>query len=46
MSNIAYVRVSSMDQHTDRQEIALCEFKINRYFIEKVSGKDTQRLKF
>jgi DNA invertase Pin-like site-specific DNA recombinase len=46
MSNIAYIRVSSMDQHTDRQEIALCEFKINRYFIEKVSGKDTDRSEF
>ncbi|MBU3092866.1 recombinase family protein [Clostridium sp. CF011] len=32
-----------MEQHTYRQEIALCEFKINRYFIEKVSGKDTER---
>lgn len=46
MSNIAYIRVSSIEQHTDRQEIALCEFKINRYFIEKVSGKDTERAEF
>jgi len=43
MSKIAYIRVSAMDQNTDRQKIALSEFKIDKYFIEKVSGKNTNR---
>jgi|GEM_PF-3702617 len=43
MSNIPYIRISSIEQHTDRQELALCKFKINKYFFEKVSGKDTER---
>ena len=43
MSRIAYVRVSSIDQNTDRQEIALKKIKIDHYFVEKVSGKNTNR---
>jgi DNA invertase Pin-like site-specific DNA recombinase len=43
MSKIAYIRVSGIDQNIDRQKIALSEFRIDRYFIEKVSGKNINR---
>lgn len=43
MSRIAYVRVSAIDQNTDRQEIALSELNIDKYFTEKISGKNTER---
>jgi len=43
MANIGYIRVSSADQNTDRQEIALKELNIDKYFIEKASGKNTDR---
>lgn len=46
MSKIGYVRVSTLDQNTDRQEIALSELGIKTLFIEKVSGKNTERLQF
>ncbi len=44
MSKIAYIRVSSIDQNTDRQKMALSELDIKKYFIEKVSGKNIDRL--
>ena len=40
MSNIAYIRVSSDSQHTDRQEELFKDYKIDRFYIEKVSGKN------
>ena len=43
MAKIGYVRVSTIDQKTDRQEIALAELGIGKLFIEKVSGKNTER---
>lgn len=43
MSNIAYVRVSSADQNEQRQIEALEKHNIDKWFIEKVSGKDTNR---
>ncbi len=45
MPKIGYIRVSSIDQNTDRQEVALSEKKIDKYFIEKVSGKTNTRPK-
>lgn len=42
---VAYVRVSSVDQHEARQVEALKTKGIERWFIEKVSGKDTNRPK-
>ena len=44
-SKYAYVRVSTVDQHEDRQLIALAPFGIpqNHIFIEKQSGKDFNR---
>lgn len=40
MANIAYIRVSTVDQNTARQEEALKDCKIDKYYIEKVSGKN------
>ena len=45
MSNYAYVRVSSKDQHEDRQIIAMEEMSVPKenIFLDKVSGKDFNR---
>ncbi|MBO7676091.1 MAG: recombinase family protein [Erysipelotrichaceae bacterium] len=40
MSNIAYIRVSSTDQNTSRQEELFKSYNIDKYYIEKVSGKN------
>jgi hypothetical protein len=40
---IAYIRVSTLEQNTARQEIAMSDLGIDRVFIEKVSGKNTER---
>lgn len=42
---IAYIRVSSMEQNEQRQVDAMKPFQIERWFIEKVSGKDMHRPK-
>lgn len=41
--NIAYVRVSSIDQNEARQVEALQNRGIDKWFTEKVSAKDTNR---
>lgn len=41
--NIAYVRVSTLHQNTDRQEVELEKYNIDKWFKEKVSAKDTNR---
>lgn len=41
--NISYVRVSSLDQNEERQIEALKKHNIDKWFVEKVSGKDTNR---
>jgi DNA invertase Pin-like site-specific DNA recombinase len=43
MSRIAYIRVSTIDQNTDRQIFVLKDKGIDKFFIEKVSGKDVCR---
>lgn len=43
--NIAYVRVSTLEQNEARQREALQLYNIDKWFIEKASGKDTQRPK-
>lgn len=43
--NIAYVRVSTIDQNEERQLEGLKQYNIEKWFIEKVSGKDTNRPK-
>ena len=46
MSKIAYIRVSTFEQNTERQEVALKEIGMDKYYIEKVSGKNTERSEF
>lgn len=41
--NIAYIRVSTIEQNEQRQIEALNQYNIDKWFIEKVSGKDTNR---
>lgn len=41
--NIAYVRVSRIEQNEERQVIALEKHNIDKWFTEKVSGKNTDR---
>ena len=43
MAKIGYIRVSSVDQNTDRQELALSNLGIKKIFMEKISGKSTNR---
>ena len=45
--NIAYVRVSTAEQNEQRQIEALKQYKIEKWFVEKVTGKncDRQQLK-
>lgn len=42
--NIAYVRVSTEEQNEQRQIEALEKFNIEKWFKEKVSGKNTDRV--
>lgn len=41
--NIAYVRVSTVEQNEARQKEALSKHNIDKWFEEKVSAKDTNR---
>ena len=41
--HIGYVRVSTRSQNTARQEVLMQELGVSKVFIDKVSGKDTQR---
>lgn len=43
--NIAYVRVSTVDQNEARQQEALGKYNIDKWFIEKASGKTMKRPK-
>lgn len=43
MANVAYVRVSTVEQNEDRQIEALKVHKIDKWFTEKVSAKDMNR---
>lgn len=40
MANIGYIRVSTVDQHTDRQ---LADIELDRVFEDKASGKNLER---
>lgn len=46
MANVAYVRVSTQEQNTGRQLEALKQYKIDKIYEEKISGKDTNRPEF
>lgn len=41
--NIAYVRVSTVEQNEERQLEGLKKYRIDKWFTEKISGKDTNR---
>jgi DNA invertase Pin-like site-specific DNA recombinase len=43
MANIAYVRVSTVEQNEERQTNALQRYEIDKWFVEKISAKDTNR---
>ena len=43
MANVAYIRVSTVEQNEDRQLENLKKYQIERIFSEKVSAKDTKR---
>ena len=43
MARLAYVRVSTAEQNEARQIEALEKYKIDRWFTEKISGKNTNR---
>lgn len=43
--NIAYVRVSTAEQNEQRQVEAMKSFQIEKWFVEKISGKDMHRPK-
>ncbi len=40
---IGYVRVSTVIQHTERQEDKMDEIGVDKLFMEKISGKDKNR---
>jgi DNA invertase Pin-like site-specific DNA recombinase len=40
---IGYVRVSTLEQKTERQEILLSELGVDKVFIDRASGKTTNR---
>lgn len=42
---IAYVRVSTTDQNEARQNEALNKYNIDKWYVEKITGKDTNRPK-
>ena len=41
--NIAYVRVSTIEQNEERQIEGLQKFQIDKWFTEKISGKSINR---
>lgn len=43
--NVAYVRVSTVEQNEERQVKAMEQHNIDKWYIEKVSAKDTNRPK-
>ena len=40
---IGYIRVSTVEQHTDRQEVLMKELGVEQIFIDRMSGKNTDR---
>lgn len=41
--NIAYIRVSTIEQNEERQRRGLAKYGIDRWYSEKLSAKDTNR---
>lgn len=46
MANVGYVRVSTVEQNEARQVEALKPHQIDRWFVDKASGKNTDRPQF
>ncbi len=46
IAKIGYIRVSSQSQETARQEKLMQDFAVDKIFLEKVSGKNTDRTEF
>ena len=40
---IGYIRVSTEEQHTDRQETIMQKYEVEQVYSEKISGKNTDR---
>lgn len=40
---LGYIRVSTIEQNEERQKVALDKIGIDKYFMDKASGKDTNR---
>lgn len=40
---VGYVRVSTEEQNTARQEVIMADMKVDRLFIDRMSGKSTDR---
>lgn len=45
MAKIGYVRVSTVEQNSKRQEVLMEELDVDKIYIDKCSGKDTDRPK-
>ena len=43
MSKIGYIRVSTENQETARQQEIMCDYQVDRIFSEKLSGANTDR---
>ena len=43
MANVAYIRVSTIEQNESRQREAIAGYKMDKIFIEKASGKNMER---
>ena len=43
MSKIGYIRVSTENQETARQQESMCDYQVDRIFSEKLSGANTDR---
>ena len=46
MANIGYIRVSTTEQHEDRQRVALEPYHIDKWYVDKCSGKNIDRPQF
>lgn len=46
MANILYIRVSTAEQETARQEALVEQYKIEKVFLDKATGKNTDRPQF
>ena len=40
---VGYIRISSADQNTARQEVLMKELGVEQVYIDKMSGKNTDR---